>query len=77
MRHPRINLRDLWVAQTWIVVAGVDDRDILRDSIKQVLRKFGLSFAKTASAVVLSGYNAFIPVMETTYLRDFDNSPSA
>src|SRR3982751_4425841 len=41
MRHPRINLRDLWVAQTWIVVAGVNDRDILRDRIKQVLRELG------------------------------------
>jgi hypothetical protein len=36
-----------------------------------------LSFAKTASVVVLSGCDAFIAVMETTYLRDFDNSPSA
>jgi hypothetical protein len=31
MRHPRVNLRDLWVAQTRIVVASVDDRDIFWD----------------------------------------------
>jgi hypothetical protein len=31
----------IWIAHTWIVVAGVDDRDILRDRIKQVLRELG------------------------------------
>ena len=41
LRHPRINVRNLWIAHTWIVVAGVDDRDILRDRIKQVLRELG------------------------------------
>src|SRR6185312_17457911 len=37
----RINLRDRRVAQAGIVVAGVDDRDILRDRVEQVLRKLG------------------------------------
>ena len=41
LRHLRINVRNLWVAHTWIVVAGIDDRDILRDRIKQVLRELG------------------------------------
>ena len=35
----RINLRDLWVAQTWIVVAGVEDRYVPRDRVEQTLRK--------------------------------------
>ena len=35
------------------------------------------SFAKNGSADMSLCGNAFISVMETTYLRDFDNSPGA
>jgi hypothetical protein len=41
LRHPRINVRNLWIAYTWIIVTGVDERNILRDRIKQVLRELG------------------------------------
>jgi hypothetical protein len=36
-----------------------------------------LSFAKTASVDIPSSRNAFVAVMKTTYLRNFDNSSDA
>jgi len=41
MRHPGIDLRDLWVAHTWIVVARIDHREIPRDLSNNILRKAG------------------------------------